>query len=419
MDGEAGVEDGFDTPATRQSVHSRKTYLQGVGLLLIVVFLWTASSFITQDLFEGGYEKPFLVTYLNTTSFALYLLPWAFRTFVLRREEHVNNHSRRGYEAVAVADAVDVHASALISNFRPPPEDACASEALEPLTVRQTAKLASVFCLIWFAANWSVNMSLEFTSVASSTILSSTSGFFTLVVGGVFKVETMSIVKIMAVITSFLGVVLVSASDSTPIIHDGPMIGALRLFHRSLPTSSLFGDALALLSAIFYALYVILLKVQIKEESRIDMQLFFGFVGLFNVLMLWPIGLVLHLTGLEVFATPPGGKAWSAMLINMFITLLSDYIYVIAMLKTTPLLVTIGLSLTIPLAIIGDYFLKIPTAPKAIFGAILVLGAFVLVGAESGKDVTRHGNQSEGVFEVGEVENDSDHGPSPPVQPNL
>lgn len=95
------------------------------------------------------------------------------------------------------------------------------------------------------------------------------------------------------------------------------MTGDLRLFHRSLPASSLFGDALALLSAIFYALYVILLKVQIKEESRIDMQLFFGFVGLFNVLMLWPIGLVLHLTGIEVFAIPPGGRAWSAMLINV------------------------------------------------------------------------------------------------------
>lgn len=114
-----------------------------------------------------------------------------------------------------------MHASALISNFNLPSEDARAPEALEPLTVRQTAKLASVFCLIWFAANWSVNASLEFTSVASSTILSSTSGehlirsgyatttyvndvgFFTLVAGRVFKVETMSIVKITAVITRY------------------------------------------------------------------------------------------------------------------------------------------------------------------------------------------------------------------------
>lgn len=55
------------------------------------------------------------------------------------------------------------------------------------------------------------------------------------------------------------------------------------------------------------------------------------------------------------------------------------------MLKTTPLVVTIGLSLTIPLAIIGDFFLKIRTAPQAILGSIFVLGAFIVVGIEDSK----------------------------------
>ena len=62
---------------------------------------------------------------------------------------------------------------------------------------------------------------------------------------------------------------------------------------------------MALLSALFYALYVTLLKVRIRSESRIDMQLFFGFVGLFNILMTWPIGVILHLTGIETFELPP------------------------------------------------------------------------------------------------------------------
>jgi len=70
---------------------------------------------------------------------------------------------------------------------------------------------------------------------------------------------------------------------------------------------------------------------------------------------------------------------------QMAITLISDYIYVIAMLKTTPLVVTVGLSLTIPLAIMGDFFLNIPTAPQAIFGACLVLLSFVVVGVENSK----------------------------------
>jgi hypothetical protein len=38
----------------------RRRFVTGVGLLLCVVVLWTTSNFITSDLLEGGYNKPFL-----------------------------------------------------------------------------------------------------------------------------------------------------------------------------------------------------------------------------------------------------------------------------------------------------------------------------------------------------------------------
>lgn len=69
----------------------------------------------------------------------------------------------------------------------------------------------------------------------------------------------------------------------------------------------------------------------------------------------------------------------------MFITLSSDYIYVIAMLKTTPLVVTVGLSLTVPLAVIGDYFLGKPATFQVLVGAVLVTGAFIVVGMQNSK----------------------------------
>jgi solute carrier family 35, member F5 len=77
------------------------------------------------------------------------------------------------------------------------------------------------------------------------------------------------------------------------------------------------GNILALLSALFYAMYVILLKVRIKAEYRIDMQLFFGFVGLFNILACWLVGLILHLTGVEIFELPHTKLAIYAILINV------------------------------------------------------------------------------------------------------
>jgi hypothetical protein len=82
-------------------------------------------------------------------------------------------------------------------------------------------------------------------------------------------------------------------------------------------SNPIVGDALALLSAIFYAFYVTLLKVRIRNESRIDMQLFFGFLGLFNIITCWPIGILLHFIGAEIFEMPRSRSVVAVILINV------------------------------------------------------------------------------------------------------
>lgn len=69
----------------------------------------------------------------------------------------------------------------------------------------------------------------------------------------------------------------------------------------------------------------------------------------------------------------------------MFFTLSSDYLYVVAMLKTTPLVVTIGLSLTIPLAVIGDLLLGKTVHFPVIVGASIVVLSFVMVGLDDAR----------------------------------
>ncbi|KAI0051725.1 vacuolar membrane protein [Auriscalpium vulgare] len=353
---------------------ARSDYAVGIGLLLVVVFLWTSSNFVTQDLFEGGYEKPFLVTYLTTSSFALYLLPFIGRRLLSRYRGERDGETTRipssGYEPL-VTEAPEDNATPYIFEY---PD----AHGLPPLTTRETAHLALAFCFLWFIANWSLNAGLNYTSVASATILSSMSGFFTLIIGRIFHVDNFTLAKVGAVATSFAGVILVSLSDSgnsTPV--PAPTADAPQSAHSLIP---LLGDSLALLSAFFYAFYVILLKVRIRSESRVDMQLFFGFVGLFNILALWPLGVVLHFTRVEVFELPTSRRSIAGLLINMAITLSSDYIYVLAMLKTTPLVVTVGLSLTMPLAVIGDLLLHHPVHSQVVVGAFLVLASFVVVG---------------------------------------
>ena len=77
------------------------------------------------------------------------------------------------------------------------------------------------------------------------------------------------------------------------------------------------GNALALISALFGAICTILLKVGMKEESRVDMQLFFGFVGLFSILFLWPVGLILNLMSAEIFELPHTKQALYAIITNV------------------------------------------------------------------------------------------------------
>lgn len=55
-------------------------------------------------------------------------------------------------------------------------------EDLPKLTIRETAKVAAWWAAAWFLANWTVNASLALTSVASVSILSSTSGMSFLLV---------------------------------------------------------------------------------------------------------------------------------------------------------------------------------------------------------------------------------------------
>jgi solute carrier family 35 protein F5 len=62
-----------------------------------------------------------------------------------------------------------------------------------------------------------------------------------------------------------------------------------------------------------------------------------SFAGLYNIIFLIPAFPLLHYSGIETFEFPPTGAAWTIIGINMLITLSSDYLYVLAMLKTTPL----------------------------------------------------------------------------------
>lgn len=147
----------------------------------------------------------------------------------------------------------------------------------------------------------------------------------------------------VAVGLSLMGVVLVALADG----------GGSSGRHDSI-----IGNSLSLFSSLMYACYIVLLKLAVQDESRVNMSLFFGFVGISNMVFLWPLMFVLDWTGLEDMGLPGDAATWLFLMINALVgTVLSDYIWLLSVLYTTPLISTIGLSLSTPVAMVSDYLL--------------------------------------------------------------
>lgn len=367
----------------------------GLLMLGLVILLWVLSSFLINIIFEDdSYRKPFFITYINTASFIFYLIPtfsnvirkyikdrkWSIRKELILEEEG---------ETENVASSDDSNHSNNIQNNNEPtvetsllPRYSVSNTVNIRLSLKDTVKLSAQFCILWFLANFATNASLAYTSVASQTMLSSTSSFFTLFIGALGNVETVTTSKLFGSILSFLGIALVTQSDSfqghLPIkpvdVNFGEPTDDLSSWN------SLIGNSLAIAGAMFYGIYSTLLKIKVRDENMINMKFFFGFVGLFTLLFMWPSLIILHYMRWERFVIPTNPKVIFIILLNMSITFVSDYFWAKAMLLTTPLTVTVGLSITIPVAMFGDILFKHKTMPlEYLLGGSLILGSFFII----------------------------------------
>lgn len=359
-----------------------KRWTLGLLMLGLVIILWVLSSFLINLIFEDdSYRKPFFITYINTAAFIFYLFPTAKAVVVNYKDTgRANVHRELIMEEEGTGSdsnrSVDM-TSPLLTNL----EAGTHANQKKRLTLYETIKLSAEFCILWFTANLVTNASLAFTSVASQTILSTTSSFFTLFIGAICHVESLSKSKVLGSFISFVGIIMVTKSDSHQRYqrHIADVSGddndAVRV---------LIGNLLALAGAVLYGVYSTLLKREVGDETRVNMKIFFGFVGLFNLLFLWPSLIVLDFFGWEPFSLPKDPKVVVIIFVNCLITFVSDFCWAKAMLLTSPLTLTVGLSITIPLAMFGDVIFKHKTMSALyLFGATLILGSFFIINKSS------------------------------------
>lgn len=353
---------------------------------------------------DNTYSKPFFLVYANTSLFAFSLVPMGARyvlengvgaTYTAALEMWREGGAIKSRDEEVAEEEDETGALLLVGED----DEGGMKTQEEKLSVRETAWLSLEFCMLWFLANYFASACLEYTSVASATILTSTSSIWTLIACAVTGVEPFTVRKLGGVVASMAGVVLISSVDLAGQSNDDHRGN----FPHKTTGQIAVGDAMAFFSAIIYGIYVTVMKRRVGNEDRVDMPLFFGLVGLLNLVFLWPGFFILHFTGIETVSTPslediswdmltmdsqfewpPTGTIWTIIVVNSVASFLSDMSWAYAMLLTTPLVVTVGISLTIPLSLIGEMIQYAQFSSWVYWvGAGIVFVSFVFVNHES------------------------------------
>jgi solute carrier family 35, member F5 len=222
-----------------------RSYALGILFIVLVAFIWAASSVLVQYLYrDQAFHSPFLLTYIGVSLFTLWL-PTKFTTDWFKTLNWTaHNDDAAGVEAATVYRDIP---SLTNSETDDELDFGTNSGSVEsgndklPWTNEQHLRAALYIAPVWFVANWTYNASLAYTSITSSTVLASTGSLFTLLFAVVARDETFSWPKLAGVLLGVLG-------------------SGLTTWHDATPTNSspfLLGDVLGLVSAVGYGAYAV------------------------------------------------------------------------------------------------------------------------------------------------------------------
>lgn len=344
---------------------ARRARAAGIGLIMVVVFLWTGSSVVIQLVFEEAhFRKPFFLTWygfaLQTVYLPFYPQELGQLVLALRDECTLRGRTRRGaYDLVGVARPPRVASRQDSADDVPP-----ATEKAPTAALGSALRLGILF----FSYQLFFNVGLELTAVSTATVIAASSGLWTLLFSAWRLGERVGPVKLFSTVLTFCGVLLVvlasgPEADTHPPLqghhghHGSAYGGANGVAHdhddADAPPHS-WGNAATLLSALVYGCYAAQLKHEVPDEQALPMPYLFGLIGLLLTICLLPCIPILHVLHIERFALPSRATLITLTLNGLLGSVLSNMLLARAMILASPLVATVGLSLSIPLAIAAD-----------------------------------------------------------------
>lgn len=291
---------------------------------------------------------------------------------------------------------------------------------------------------LFFLMNYLYNLSLQHTSLSSSSILSSTSGLWLLLLARVFFRQPISTAGLVGSLCILIGAVAISSRDYAETHQYRPHRGTGTAHHilnhghangnnnvdidfTTPEADGLLGDVCVTLSEICYAGYTLVLHRLIPNElhpSAIDIQVLLGLMGTWTLLLVWPGLFLLHWTGIEPWTSPPSASLMCALVISGVLgAVVPDYLWQRSVVMTSPLVSTLGLTLTIPLSVALDAITQpsptVPPSPPTLagrggegrwysVGATLMMVGFLVTNYEHTKTTEQEASASDTPVKDGE-----------------
>ena len=269
------------------------SYLLGLVFLLIANIIWACASVLQQYIYDDlGFSSPFVLTYVGTSVFLLFLpmhelslrlglgrikcqparygfeeglRKWwnLMRNLPSDLDESANGRLLKEGETehssvpTRASEGGTDHAGGVDSSTLPP----------APYTHFQAFQVACFIAPAWFTGNLLYNYSLYWTTITSSTVISNLSAAFTLFLSWYTSLEVFTMGKVIGVALSFTGAVMVTLHDANVEVdtsHRRSLLGE----QGANTEYSIIGDTMALVSAILYGCYIVIVRMTTKDEEE-------------------------------------------------------------------------------------------------------------------------------------------------------
>jgi drug/metabolite transporter (DMT)-like permease len=222
---------------------------------------------------------------------------------------------------------------------------------------------------MWLGCYYLYNFALKFTSPGSDIAIFNSSAVFGYILSVIFLKESITSMKVFAVVLCLFGVALITYGDEDILTNH----------HVYFSLEHILGDALSLGSAVLYASYLVHLSWFLGEPNVIVVTLYTLVVGLFTLLIFWIVIPVLDILHLEAFELPPNMEAWIIFLLAVILCFAENIVVYYGVAYTSPLFIIIAGTLTIPVTVGVDDLISFETNTPIHYSVIRIAGMVLII----------------------------------------